>query len=87
MRYPLPLLVALTSVAAAAAMADPSPEHDPIRKEQRMKDCVAEGVAKHDGASMEQITQACRQAIAAGDYHDPNISLDGMIKQPPPPSP
>ncbi|GAC1309155.1 MAG: hypothetical protein NVSMB10_16040 [Steroidobacteraceae bacterium] len=52
-----------------------------------MKDCVAKGVAKHDGARMEQITEACRQAIAAGDYHDPNISLDGMIKQPPPPSP
>lgn len=79
------ILIAVMGLSAASAFADDSEEHDPVRDAQRHKDCIAENQAKQDGRSETAIERACDKAIADGSYHDPNISLDGMIKSPSPP--
>ncbi len=68
---------------AAYAFADQLEEHDPVRVAHRIKDCVAQNLAMHDGRTNTAIRKACKKAIAEGSYDDPNISLDGMIKSPP----
>jgi hypothetical protein len=80
--YVRTILILTTGLVAVHAFADQSEEHDPVRNAQRLKDCVAENVAKQDGRSQGAIKRACEKAIAEGTYHDPNISLDGMIKPP-----
>ncbi len=77
------LLIGMLALTAAHAFADELEEQDPVRVAQKLKDCFAENVAKHDGRSESAIRRACRKAVAQGTYQDPNISLDGMIKSPP----
>jgi hypothetical protein len=76
------IFLGISGLAAAHAFADQLEEHDPVRVAQRLKDCVAQNQAMHDGRTPEAIQQACKKAIAEGSYHDPNISLDGMTKSP-----
>ncbi len=82
-RYLRIFLICTTGLTAAYAFADQLEEHDPVRVAQRLKDCVAQNRAMHDGRTYSAIQQACKKAIAEGSYQDPNISLDGMIKSPP----
>jgi len=76
------VLIGMLALSAAYASADELEEQDPVRVAQKLKDCFAENVAKHDGRSKSAIRRACRKAVADGTYSDPNISLDGMIKAP-----
>jgi hypothetical protein len=75
-------LIGIAGLAATHAFADQLEEHDPVRVAQRLKDCIAENIAKDDGRTRSTIRLACKRAVADGSYHDPNISLDGMIKSP-----
>lgn len=79
------VLIGIIGLTAAPAFADQLEEHDPVRVAQRIKDCMAENRAKHDGLEESAIRRACEKAVAEGTYADPNISLDGMIKSPPQP--
>jgi cytochrome c-type biogenesis protein CcmH/NrfF len=81
-RYLRGVLIGMLALTAAQAFADELEEQDPVRVAQKLKDCFAENVAKHDGRSAAAIRKACKKAVADGSYSDPNISLDGMIKQP-----
>jgi hypothetical protein len=76
------ILIAMLGLFAISAAVGQSEDRDPVRDAQRHKDCVSENIAKHDGRSESAIEAACDKAIADGSYHDPNISLDGMIKSP-----
>jgi hypothetical protein len=76
------LLIGITLLAAAPAFADDLEEQDPVRVAEKLKDCTAENLAKHDGRSKAEIRRACRKAIADGSYSDPNLTLDGMRKTP-----
>lgn len=82
-RYLPGILMGIAGLTAAHAIADQLEEQDPVRVAQRLKDCVAQNLAKRDGRTRTAIRQACAKAIADGSYHDPNISLDGMIKSSP----
>lgn len=85
-RHPLCVSIGMIgwlAIMSTHAFADQLEEHDPVRVAQRLKDCVAQNVAKHDGRTHSAIRRACRKAVARGDFKDPNISLDGMIKPPP----
>jgi hypothetical protein len=83
-QYKTGILSALLGSLAISAAIGQSEEHDPVRDAQRHKDCVSENTAKHDGRSQSEIRATCDKQIADGTYHDPNISLDGMIKSPSP---
>jgi hypothetical protein len=83
-RFLRSILIGMTGMTAAYAFADQLEEHDPVRVAQRLKDCVAQNLAMHDGRTHTAIRQACKKAIAEGSYQDPNIGLDGMIKSSPP---
>lgn len=76
------LLLGLVILTAAPAFADDLEEQDPVRVAEKLKDCTAENLAKHDGRTKAQIRRACRKAIADGSYSDPNLTLDGMRKTP-----
>jgi hypothetical protein len=79
------ILIATAGLTGACAFADQLEEHDPVRVAQRLKDCVAQNLAMHDGRTHAAIRRACKKSIAEGSYQDPNISLDGMIRSPPQP--
>lgn len=70
-----------TLLTAAHALASNLEEDDPVRNAQRMKDCIAQNTALKDGRSKHLIQRACVRAISDGTFKDPNISLDGMIKE------
>lgn len=76
-------LIAMAGITASHAFADQLEEHDPVRVAQRLKDCVVQNLAKHDGRTHTAIRHACKKAVAEGSYQDPNISLDGMTKSRP----
>lgn len=76
-------LIALLVLTAAHAWANEMEEGDPVRNAQRMKDCIAQHIARHDRMTRTQMRKACVEAITDGSYKDPNISLDGMIKKKP----
>ena len=76
------LLIGLIALAAAPAIADDLEEQDPVRVAEKLKDCTAENMAKHDGRTRAQIRRACRKAVADGTYSDPHLTLDGMRKSP-----
>jgi hypothetical protein len=78
------ILIVTLGLSGISPALGQSENHDPVRDAQRHKDCVAENVAKNDGRSESAIKAACDKAIADGSYHDPNISLDGIIKSPSP---
>ena len=68
-------------LAGAVALAEDH-EGDPVRRAKLMQDCIADYAAKNsDGKSAKEIERQCRKAVANGDYEDPNITLDGMIKE------
>lgn len=75
-------LAALTTSRVLAAELDDM--GDPVRNAQRMKDCTAlhPETVGNEGLTKRQIADACTKAINDGDFHDANISLDGMIKSP-----
>jgi hypothetical protein len=79
------LILALAALAASRVLAAEL-DHvgDPVRNAQRLKDCVAlyAETARNQGLTDKQIADACINAINDGDFKDPNISLDGMIKSP-----
>jgi hypothetical protein len=81
-RYLLCFLMGIAGLTAAHAFADRLEDQDPVRDAQRLKDCVAQNLDLHDGRTEAAIRDACKTAIAAGSYKDPNISLDGMTKTP-----
>lgn len=74
-------LMVLLALTAAHAWANEMEEGDPVRNAQRLKDCIAQHIARKDHMSRAQMRKACVEAITDGTYKDPNISLDGMIKQ------
>ena len=82
-RYLCGILIGIAGLTAAHAFADQLEEHDPVRVAQRLKDCVAQNLAMHDGRTPTAIRHGCKKAVAEGSYQDPNISLDGMKKSPP----
>ena len=77
------VLFAVFVLTSAIAWANEMDEGDPVRNAQRMKDCIAQHIARHDHMTRTQMRRACLKAITESTYKDPNISLDGMIKQQP----
>jgi hypothetical protein len=77
------VLLAVLGLNALHAWANELEEGDPVRNAQRMKDCIAQHIAKHDRSTPAQMRRACVEAITDGTFKDPNISLDGMIKRDP----
>lgn len=82
-RTMLSALIAALLLAASHTQANEMDEGDPVRNAQRMKDCIAQHIARHEHMTREQMRRACVKAITDGTYKDPNISLDGMIIQKP----
>ena len=74
------IILAVTVLTASRVLAaDLDNVGDPVRKAQRMKDCMAlhAETARNEGLTERQIADACIKAINDGDFKDPNISLDG----------
>lgn len=77
------ILLAGLVMTAVHVWANEMEEGDPVRNAQRMKDCIAQHIARHDHMTRAQMRRACVEAITDGTYKDPNIKLDGMIKEKP----